>query len=82
MNKFNIANRACVAIIHFYQKSISPIKGKATCRFYPTCSQYAVICYRRFNFFKATLLTLWRIARCNPFCKGGIDYPPEKLEKR
>lgn len=71
-------NRICVALIELYRKYISPIKGKPCCKYYPTCSQYALICYSRFNFFKATALSVWRILRCNPFSKGGIDYPPEK----
>ena len=51
------------------------------CRFYPTCSSYALECYKRFNFFKASLLTLYRIIRCNPWGKGGYDPVPEKKSK-
>lgn len=71
-------NKLFIALIEFYRKYLSPLKGKPCCKYYPTCSQYAVICYKRFNFFKATALSLWRILRCNPFSNGGIDYPPEK----
>ncbi|MBQ3054353.1 MAG: membrane protein insertion efficiency factor YidD [Clostridia bacterium] len=70
-------NRIMIKLIGLYQKILSPLKGKSSCRFYPTCSQYGIICYKRFNFFKATFLTIYRVLRCNPFCKGGIDYPPE-----
>ena len=51
------------------------------CRFIPTCSEYSRICYERFNFFKATRLTIWRIIRCNPFTKMQIDNPPKKVIK-
>ncbi len=65
-------------LIFLYQKFISPLFPKS-CRFYPTCSNYAMECYKRFGFIKGTVLTVRRILRCNPFCKGGIDYVPEKF---
>ena len=42
-------------------------------RFYPTCSNYAIEAYKKYNFFKATFLTFTRILRCNRFSKGGYD---------
>jgi len=51
-----------------------------TCRFRPTCSEYAIDSYQNYNFFYATLLTIWRILRCNPFSKGGYD-PIPKIKK-
>ncbi|MBE7060655.1 MAG: membrane protein insertion efficiency factor YidD [Ruminococcaceae bacterium] len=74
-------NRLFILLIKLYRRFISPMKRRSSCRFYPTCSQYALMCYERFNFFKATGLTIWRLLRCNPFCPGGIDYPP-KPQKR
>jgi len=47
-----------------------------TCKYMPTCSEYALDCYTYYNFFYATLLTIWRILRCNPFSKGGYDPIP------
>ena len=67
-------NNIAIKTIKFYQKYISPLK-KPSCKYYPTCSQYAILAYKKYNFFKATLKTIWRILRCNPFSKGGIDYP-------
>lgn len=64
--------KAAIALIKFYKKHISPGLPPA-CRFEPTCSEYALQAYEKYNFFKATGLTLWRILRCNPFCKGGYD---------
>lgn len=52
------------------------------CRFLPTCSAYAVTAYQRFGFFWGTMLSLWRILRCNPFNPGGYDPVPETLFKR
>ncbi len=68
-------------LIDIYQKGISP-NSPPRCRFIPTCSQYAKESYETHNFFKATFLTLWRLIRCNPFCKGGYDPVPLKKEKK
>jgi hypothetical protein len=59
-------------MIRFYQKNISPIK-KPCCRFYPTCSEYAVEAIEKYGALKGSLMAVWRILRCNPFCKGGYD---------
>jgi len=47
------------------------------CRFYPSCSDYALQAFQDFGFFKALQLTLKRLLRCHPFCEGGIDLLPE-----
>ena len=59
--------------IRFYQKIISPLKPP-TCRFTPTCSQYAIQAIRKHGPFKGLALALWRILRCNPW--GGSGYDP------
>ena len=64
-------------LIGLYRKYISPIKPPC-CRFTPTCSAYAIEAYKKRGFFIGTILTVWRILRCNPFCKGGYDPVPEK----
>ncbi|MBQ4146116.1 MAG: membrane protein insertion efficiency factor YidD [Clostridia bacterium] len=63
-----------IKLIRFYQRRISPVK-KPCCRFYPTCSQYAILAIEKYGSFRGCLMTIWRILRCNPFNKGGIDYP-------
>ena len=59
--------------IRFYQKYISPLKPP-TCRFTPTCSQYAIEAIRKHGPFKGLALAVWRILRCNPW--GGSGYDP------
>ena len=59
--------------IRFYQKYISPLKPP-TCRFTPTCSQYAIEAIRKHGPFKGLYLAVWRILRCNPW--GGSGYDP------
>ena len=60
--------------IRFYQRKISPLK-KPCCRFYPTCSQYAMMAIEKYGVLHGTTKAIWRILRCNPLSKGGIDYP-------
>jgi putative membrane protein insertion efficiency factor len=59
--------------IRFYQRYISPLKP-ATCRFTPTCSQYAIQAISKHGPFKGLALAVWRILRCNPW--GGSGYDP------
>ena len=67
----------CIGLIKIYQKAISPLKPPC-CRFYPTCSAYAVTAFQKRGFFVGLALTVWRILRCNPFCRPGYDPVPEK----
>jgi putative membrane protein insertion efficiency factor len=61
-----------ICIIKFYQFFISPLLGY-NCRFEPTCSEYAKDSIINHGILKGIGLTLWRIIRCHPFCKGGYD---------
>ncbi|MBE6777240.1 MAG: membrane protein insertion efficiency factor YidD [Ruminococcaceae bacterium] len=67
-----------IKLIRFYQRAISPRKLVPTCRFIPCCSEYAIEAITVHGAFKGTGLAIWRILRCNPFCKGGYDPVPEK----
>ncbi|EAL5879776.1 membrane protein insertion efficiency factor YidD, partial [Campylobacter jejuni] len=55
----------CLKILRFYQKFLSPLKP-ATCRYYPSCSEYALWQFQKKNFFLAFFSTFFRILRCNP----------------
>lgn len=61
-----------VSLIKFYQKALSPRKMPC-CRFYPTCSEYALQAIEKYGVIKGGCKAVWRILRCNPFCKGGYD---------
>ena len=65
-----------IKIIRFYQKYLSDLKGRATCIYTPTCSQYAIEAIEKYGVLKGGLLAAWRILRCNPFSKGGYDPVP------
>ena len=64
-----------IKLIHGYQNATAT--KNPTCRYRPTCSNYAIDAYENYNFFYATILTVWRILRCNPFSKGGYDPIPK-----
>ena len=60
-------------IIKFYRKYISPLKPRPSCRFYPTCSQYAMDAINKYGIIKGCCLSLRRIIKCHPFNPGGYD---------
>ena len=72
--------RLAMLLIKFYRRFISPLKPPC-CRFYPTCSEYALEAFEKRGFFVGLILTVWRVLRCNPFGKGGYDPVPEKKSK-
>ena len=67
--------RVLLAMVWFYKKAISPYTRKS-CRFVPTCSDYAVEALNKYGALKGFGLSAWRVIRCNPFCKGGYDPVP------
>ena len=68
-----------LSLIRFYRRYLSPRKGKATCRYIPTCSQYAVTAIERYGAWKGGWMAVWRLLRCNPFSRGGYDPVPQDL---
>lgn len=69
-----------VLIIRLYQKTLSPDHGwfrvyypQGYCRFYPSCSQYSIDAIQKYGLFVGPIKGLWRIIRCNPWSKGGVD---------
>ena len=60
-----------------YRRVISPWYGEV-CRYYPSCSRYALESYQRNGAIRGTILTAWRLLRCNPWSAGGIDDPPQQ----
>ncbi|WP_458121903.1 membrane protein insertion efficiency factor YidD [Paenibacillus sp. Z6-24] len=82
MNKSQKWSRRAVQVpIHIYRKFISPLKPPS-CRFYPTCSQYALEAIEIHGVLKGSLLAVKRIGKCHPFHPGGIDMVPPASERR
>ena len=62
-------------IIKFYREWISPMKPPS-CRFIPTCSEYAMIAVEKYGTYQGLILTVKRILKCHPFHRGGFDPVP------
>lgn len=69
--------RIIAAGIRLYRRHISP-RFAPRCRYYPSCSAYALEAVQVHGAGKGTLLATWRILRCNPWTKGGADYVPAR----
>ena len=67
-----------IGMIRVYQ--MIPFTSHNSCKFIPTCSNYGIEAINRYGSIKGSILTIKRIIRCNPFCKGGYD-PVEELKK-
>lgn len=62
-------------LIRGYQRAISPLLPNA-CRFQPTCSEYGYQAIAKYGIIRGGAMAVWRVLRCNPFCKGGYDPVP------
>jgi len=71
-----IVSKLVISLIRAYQLFISPLFGPS-CRYYPSCSQYAVEAIKVHGVFKGSFLAIRRVLRCHPGCEGGLDPVPE-----
>ena len=73
-------HRLFVSIVLFpvvvYRRVLSPLKRTPTCRYLPTCSEYAMEAVHERGIVVGGALATWRVLRCNPFCEGGYDPVP------
>jgi len=73
--------RLLLAAIRFYRRGISPNMAPS-CRFLPTCSEYAYDAIDRYGAVRGAAMAVWRILRCNPLNDGGLDPVPEPKPRR
>lgn len=64
-----------IGLVRVYQYTLSPLLGQV-CRYYPSCSHYAVEALDRHGAIKGSWLTVRRLARCHPWAPGGVDHVP------
>jgi len=76
-----ISNRILITLIRVYRICLSPVLP-SSCRFYPTCSEYSMLAFQNFGFFKAASLSIKRIVKCHPFHPGGYDPLPVHKETK
>ena len=81
VERFSVVRGRDVAIffVRGYQRFLSPYLGQ-NCRFYPTCSQYAIQAFEKHGFCKGLLLGTLRILRCGPWHPGGLDPVPDDVK--
>ncbi len=70
---------AGVAVLLVYRKLVSPLYGQV-CRYHPSCSAYGLGSVQQFGLIRGSLMAAWRILRCNPWARGGIDDVPDRME--
>lgn len=73
-----LAGSALLTLIWLYQRLLSPLFA-GSCRFEPSCSQYARQAILQHGALRGGLLTLWRLSRCQPLCRGGFDPVPVRF---
>ena len=66
---------ALVAVLRVYRLLVSPLYGEV-CRYYPSCSQYALTAVQTRGTARGTVLAVRRLARCHPWAAGGVDHVP------
>ena len=74
--------RLLLALLAFYRRWLSPIVhslGTGGCRYLPTCSEYAIVAISTHGPLRGTGLANWRVLRCHPFTRGGLDPVPPPL---
>ncbi len=75
-----LPGRLLLLLLRGYQLFISPLTPPS-CRFYPSCSEYAVRAMRIHGVFKGGALAVWRVLRCNPWNYGGVDDVPGDVRR-
>jgi putative membrane protein insertion efficiency factor len=66
---------AMLSLVRLYRLTLGQVVGGG-CRFYPSCSAYAEQAIGELGVLRGLSLTVWRVLRCSPLSKGGVDYPP------
>ena len=62
-----------IGLVYGYRYTLGLVLP-STCKYHPSCSQYAIDAFKEFGLFKGTVLAGWRLLRCNPWSRGGVDY--------
>ena len=66
-----------IALVYAYRLTVGRFVAPS-CKFHPSCSQYALDALRRYGLFRGLILAGWRLVRCNPWSRGGVDYAEDQ----
>jgi putative membrane protein insertion efficiency factor len=72
-----LPRNAAIVLLRGYRATISPLYGDV-CRYYPSCSRYTLEAIQEYGLLRGTALAAWRILRCHPWAKGGVDDIPHR----
>ncbi len=67
-----------IGLVRLYQLLLAPLVPAGSCKYHPSCSQYALDALREHGLLRGTVLAGWRVARCNPWSDGGVDHAHEQ----
>lgn len=67
-----------IACVHAWRQTVGRLTPPNTCKYHPSCSEYALEAFRQRGLLVGGALTAWRLLRCNPWSHGGVDYVPKK----
>jgi putative membrane protein insertion efficiency factor len=73
-----VPRNAEIAVLRLYRAVVSPLYGDV-CRYHPSCSRYAMEAVQQSGVVVGTAQAIWRVLRCNPWSRGGVDDPPARL---
>ena len=74
MTARTVAAAPLIALVYAYRFTLGLFVPAGTCKYHPSCSQYALDALRKHGPLKGTALAAWRLLRCNPWSRGGVDY--------
>jgi putative membrane protein insertion efficiency factor len=63
-----------IALVYAYRYTLRPLFPAGSCKYYPSCSEYALQALKEYGLLRGTILAGWRLARCNPWSHGGVDH--------
>jgi uncharacterized protein len=65
---------AGIAVVQLWRWTLGLLTPRGTCKYHPSCSQYAIDAFREFGLARGSVLSAWRLLRCNPWSHGGVDF--------
>jgi putative membrane protein insertion efficiency factor len=66
-----------IGLVYIYRYTLG-VLFPGSCKYHPSCSEYAIQALRRYGFARGSVLAAWRLLRCNPWSHGGVDKPEDQ----